>query len=71
MLAARLELALADAETTEARVVELRKALTDAEVRLGRPGRDARALHWDVLVQVRARGLEPPLRWPVTGRASR
>ncbi len=71
VLAAQLELVLQDPEGTEARIAELRAAWHKAEVRLGRLGVDARSQHWDVVVQVRTWGLQPPVRWPLTDRITR
>lgn len=71
VLAALLETALQDPETTDARLAELRKAWLDASTRLGRLGRDARLRRWTVAMELRTWGLQPPVRWPVTDSLGR
>ncbi len=71
VLAAQLEMALQDPEATDVRIAELRKAWLLAEVRHGRLGRSARSQRWDVELELRTWGLEPPVRWPLTGRLGR
>ena len=71
VLAAQLEMALQDPEATDVRIAELRKAWLAAEVRHGRLGRSARSQRWEVALELRTWGLEPPVRWPLTGRLGR